>query len=277
MKIAVVFLLLAFSCWSEPLRWEDLHPKPGPETRRLAALRQALPAHLQGAGWQHTPLHVGGNFIGELWLRGEGTVLNGAFMESPGSAWYQLETLHYQLPDTFGVVFSAGHNPEREGIGVRFSYCAGGETITGQSCDLAFTVWKDAHQGPEVPILGYPVTLSEEVAPPPQWLPQLPLGRIDGITSPKELERTALEGYAQILPALDQALAAGKFHKKVYGRYEGGGIPPRVTLQPLSDAEKARLRSTVKAQVDLWTGLLQSHSGEFFQAYRRCVPWPALR
>jgi len=47
---ALLFLLLAFSCGAQPLRWEDLRPKPGPETRRLAALRKALPAHLQDPG-----------------------------------------------------------------------------------------------------------------------------------------------------------------------------------------------------------------------------------
>ena len=266
--------LLTGLALAQPLRWEDLRPQPGPQRQQLQALLKRLPSKVQGPGWQHTPLGVGGGFVGETWLLGKGHVLNRHFMSSPGSAWYRLQTLHYKLPDTFGLVVSAGRNPYRNGVGVRFRYSSGGQKIVGDSADLSFQLWQSGTVGPTVPILRYPIQISGDYELPPHWLKERPMSRLDTIRSATQLREVAREGYADILPALHKALTQGLVQRKVYGRYQGKGIPPPVHFVEITPAESHKLEAEVEQQVALWSRALEQHSIEFYAAYRQLIgPW----
>lgn len=264
-------LLLTVAAWAQPLTWQSLRRKDGPDTRRLQSLLQRMPAQLKKNGpWRHFPLRSGGAFVSESWLRG-GTVINDGFMRRAGSGWYRIETLHYKLPDTFGLLFSAGHNPKRDGVGVRFWYCLNGKSIVSDAADLSFSLWKAGQAGPDIPILRYPVQVSDDYQMPARWLPVRPQARVDKITSGAALKKIALDGYADIMPALKRALPAVK--RKVYGKYAGDGIPPPVTYVDLTPAEQRILRKDVEGQVKAWTRAVNANGEEFFRVYRQVVPW----
>ncbi|MBT9583734.1 hypothetical protein IV102_10305 [bacterium] len=269
-----LLVLLALAGGTDPLSWSSLRRQPGPETLRLNALLKVLPDKVKGPDWKHIPLRVGGNFISETWMHGPGRVLNQHFMESPGAGWIQLETLHYKLPDTFGLILSVGDNPPHDGIGVRFWYSSGGKPIVSEAADLSFQNWKSATPGPMIPILRYPVKISEDYQAPPHWLTDLPMARLDKIDSAAQLKALALQGYARIVPAFRKALEAGQVKRKVYGRYEGKGIPPAVMLVDISPAESQQLLHQVEQQVQTWTEAVQQNSPAYYAAYRRVVPWP---
>lgn len=272
MRYLMPFLLTAM-VWAQPLTWQGLKRQSGPDTDRLQLLLKRMPAQLKKGGpWQHFPLREGGSFVTESWLRG-GTVMNDAFMRQAGSGWYRLEALHYnkKLPETFGVLFSAGHNPARDGTGVRFWFCLNGKTIVGDGADLSFCRWQAGKVGPEIPILRYPVKVSPDYELPAHWLPERSASRLDRIVSAAGLKSIALEGYADIMPALKRALPAVK--RKVYGKYEGDGIPPPVSYVNLTAAEQTALEKDVAGQVQAWTEAVNAHADEYYRTYRQVVPW----
>lgn len=266
-------LLLGLSVWGDPTRWEQLRRQPGEDTDRFVAIQKAIPARVKAPGWRHQPLRVGGNFISECWLRGSGRVLNNSFMESAGHAWIRLETLHYKLPDAFGVLCSVGHNPESDGIGVQFAYSHGGDRIVGSSADLDFSVWRQGKRIQQAPVLRFALNLPSEYFIPPHCLPDRSLQRLKKIQSAQSLRQQALEGYAEIVPAFRQALAEKKIKRKEYGEYKGGGIPPEERHVDLSAEEEKRLMQTVEAQVGQWRALMESHYKPFYRAFEEFVPW----
>lgn len=275
---ALLFLLLlSLTVMAESIGWGELRREDNADTRRFNSLRQHLPSRMQGKGWTAFPVHVGGNFISQTWLRGSGKVLNSNFMEGPGNGWYRLEALHYKLPDAFGVLFTAGENPcgdvSGDGCGVRFCYLSGGRGIVGESADLSFSLWKSGKMVSEVPILRCSVRVPDPFDIAPNWLPGKSLELVDRLTSPEELRQVALHRYAEILPAFDEALQSGKVSRKVYGPYKGGGIPPVCIHQRVTAQEGALIREQVAQQVGEWRRLLEENYRTFYEVYAKVVPW----
>lgn len=269
--LALLILVgLSVTAWANPLDWKALRLAPGDDTRHLQALLAFVPG--KTAGWKHYPLRMGGNFLTERWMKGEGDVLNSSFMQSPGSSWYEVEALHYNLPDAFGCLVSAGQNPASDGLGIHFWYASGGQSIVGEGADLDFTVWQDGKTTARLPVLRVPVDLPEpfEVEGPllkEDWRANLAV-----LSDQEHFLTSTRQRYSSTVVAFHQALAQGLVRKRVYGEYKGGGIPPESELVALSPKEAEELKRYVDAKAAEWQKGLQKHGPEMFKLFYSLVP-----
>ena len=277
MKPYALLLLMGLSVAAfggKPLDWETLRLASDDDARHLRTLLKAVPART--SGWKHYPLRVGGNFLTERWMKGEGQVLNQHFMETAGSAWYQVEALHYDLPDAFGCLLSAGRNPDQDGLGVRFWYASGGQRIVGEGADLDFSVWRNGKVVAKLPVLRTPIDLPEpyEVegdVPNQGWRANLA-----ALTDPESFQASTVVRYDGALAGFGKSLAEGRVKKRVYGEYHGDGIPPESHLEPITADEAEMLRRHAESEVAGWKSGLAKHGPEMYQALHDLVPLQAL-
>jgi hypothetical protein len=260
---------------SRPLDWTALRQAPDDDARHLRALLKAVFAKT-AHGWKHHPLRVGGNFLSERWMKGQGDVLNGHFMDAAGSAWYQIQALHYDLPDAFGCLLSVGENPLWDGIGLRFWYCSGGKTIVGDGADLGFTIWSQGRAVAKLPLLRVPVLLPEpyevEEAPATRnWKADLP-----SLAQAQSFRSAAAQRYDKALAEFRQALTEGRVKKRVYGQYHNDGIPPDSHLDPITAGESEQLSTGAEGQIARQKTLLAQHGQEMFDTFHQVVPLKAL-
>ena len=270
-----LLLLLGLSAMANaPLTWDAVKFADDADARHLKALLKAMPP--KTSGWQHFPLRTGGNFLTERWMKGQGDVLNESFMTGPGNAWYKVEALLYDLPNAFGCLFSAGRNPAKDGIGVRFWYSSGGKTIVSEGADLDFTVWKGGKAVANVPIIRVPVLLPEPyemegAAVKDDWRASLAK-----VAELKTFQASANDRYQRTLAGFQKALSEGRVKKRVYGEYQGGGIPPESHLVAITPAEAEKLRVHVATEVAGWKQILAAHAPEMHKAMLELVPLSAL-
>lgn len=261
---------------SEPLGWDHLSlAEADSDTRRLRALLQRSPSPSAG-GWKHYPLSIAGNFLTERWLQGEGDVLNGGFISSPGSAWYQVQALHYSLPVAFGCCLSTGGNPASDGVGVRFWYVSGGRTVLGEGADLHFTLWKGGQAAYELPILRIPAGLAEPYELEGSLLEDWWREKLAELASFEGFQAGVSARYQAALVAFRAALDGGRLGRRVYDPYTGGGIPPESRLERLTTRQAHELGRQMEDRVAVWQSLLDQHGQAMYQAFRRVVPLPEL-
>lgn len=273
-SLVLALLLVAAAMAGAPLSWDQLRFTESADTGHLKALLKAIPQ--KTSGWSHYPLRSGGNFLTERWMKGDGEVLNESYMTSAGNAWYQLEALHYNLPQAFGCLLSAGRQPARDGIGVRFWYCSGGKSIVGEGADLDFAVWKQGKMVAEVPILRIPVSLPEPFelegsASSDDWRASLAL-----LPDFASFQASTADRYQRTLTGFASALKEGRVQKRIYEEYRGGGIPPESHLVSITPAEAEELGRHVERQVAGWREMLKTHGSEMHRALLEVVPLSAL-
>lgn len=270
-----LLLLLGLSAMANaPLTWDAAKFADDADARHLKALLKAVPART--SGWQHLPLRTGGNFLTEQWMKGQGDVLNESYMTGPGNAWYKVEALLYDLPNAFGCLFSAGRNPAKDGIGVRFWYSSGGKTIVGEGADLDFTVWEGGKAVANLPVIRVPVVLPEPyelegVAVKDDWRASL-----SKLADLKSFQASANDRYQRTLTGFQKALKEGRVKKRVYGEYQGGGIPPESHLVAITPAEADDLKRHVEAEVAGWKRTLTERAPEMHKTMLEVVPLSAL-
>lgn len=273
-SLALALLLVTAAVAGTTLSWDQLRFAEGADTRHLKALLRAMPERTRG--WSHYPLRSGGNFLTERWMKGDGEVLNESYMTSAGNAWYQVEALHYDLPEAFGCLLSAGHHPARDGIGVRFWYCSGGQSIVGEGADLDFAVWKEGKMVGEVPVLRVPVRLPEPFelegsVSGDDWRASLAL-----LPDLATFQASIADRYQRTLTGFAGALKEGRVQKRIYEEYRGGGIPPESHLVAITPAEAEELSRHVESQVAGWREMLRAHGAEMHRALLEVVPLSAL-
>ena len=257
------------------LTWDGLKFANDADARHLKALLKALPSREAGSGWQHFPLRTGGNFLTERWIKGQGEVLNQNYMTTPGSAWYQIEALHYDLPEAFGCLFSAGRNPAKDGIGVRFWYCSGGRTIVSEGADLDFTIWKDGNSL-NLPVLRVPVLLPEPYEMKGSAIKDDWRASLSKVADLESFQASTNDRYQRTLAGFQKALKEGRVKKRVYGEYQGGGIPPVSHLVDITPAEASKLHGQVETEVAGWKRTLSEHAPEMHKVMLDVVPLSVL-
>jgi len=75
---------------------------------------------------------------------------------------------------------------------------------------------------------------------------------------------------------LERAFESGFIVKKVYGKYEGNGIPPPYEMVALTEDEVRNLRDIYRQKVRGWEEDLVAHSKAMFELYDQKVPWKLL-
>lgn len=275
MKLKVLIMLsLALSAVAAPLGWQDLQFKNETDNRRIEALLKVLPTLTDG--FEHHPFQIAGSFMGEGWTKGRTDIVNENFMRTAGTAWYQLRSLNSKLPEAFGCLFSAGQNPEENGIGIRFWYCSGAKDLVKDGVDLSFSVWENGKLRSSLsilhPILDIPSHYEvEESKVSKDWREDLA-----SLSSPESFKQVTKNKLEDIRKRFYRSLAEDKVWRLKYRQYKSDEVQSKDDHIPLTDEEASELRRYVHNQVEDQLAILEKYGEDMHQTFQKVVPLALL-
>lgn len=129
-----------------------------------------------------------------------------------------------------------------------------------------------------LPITGYAVGDSAVGLFNEQALPQN-FGR--QVRSAEAMRDAYIADLAELEKRTVALIQSHKAQKKVYGKYQGGGIPPDHTLQPLTPEEEKEELAKAKRYFADQAMLMRDNHQAMYAAWRKSFPiedcWPELK
>tara|TARA_R110002073_G_scaffold256849_4_gene419503 strand:- start:23576 stop:24655 length:1080 start_codon:yes stop_codon:yes gene_type:complete len=219
-----------------------------------------------GEEWTAYPRRRFGNFVNVEWCRGQGSNINcggGNTRETPGAGWGSLSVLQYERewPQVFGLSFTTGQIPTDNGVAVSFSWSEGGKSVLGESVHATFKEVVAGEVGSKLSLgmaQGFSIGEGEIKSPTKGTRAEL-YQRL--VASPDSLRNEAKAQLDGLEAAVEAALTADTPRKCVYGKYQGGGIPPRCLRKvPLDASEKAAARASLQEILTSQRALITKHA-----------------
>lgn len=236
------------------------------------------------SGWaRHIPYRRIGNFISAKWCTGSGA--RDDCVIASGSAWkrdqrvIELSTFHYPSAprDAFGLGISTLYTPIGSAWGASFSLWEGGKGIMGDGLHLRFGRYQEGQRDPDLTLHMGSRKSYEVHETSIDWssgltpLEELPLY----LASAAALRDRGLALYAALLDKVLAAIRDKQVEAGDEGKYRNDGVPPPITLRPLTVDEETDALAEAEAHFASLSSALEQEYESIYQVLMEVFPFEA--
>jgi hypothetical protein len=244
---------------------------------------------IAGTSWRTTSYQLLGNFYQSDWCTGAGArndcQIAGATIDQRDQHDISLYTLFYlqDYPQVFGLGLQALWVPKSTGWGASFYFAEQGQGIVGEGWGVTFSNY-NTPSGPtdsavslgwkySYTIYGPHETTFEQAA-------DLSLREdlASYLASPASMRDLGVKQIQTLASKVDEAIRSHQVQTCDQGPYQGQGIPPACTLQPMTAGEEGTERDKARVYFSNEENDLREHYLEMYAAWMAAFPldqcWP---